>query len=91
MPVWVHFMRQALRDTPEALIAAPDGLVTVKISPETGLLASADDPSAMFETFMEGHLPESSDPFARGQSASRDQPKDPMSPCSEGSRRPGRP
>ncbi len=76
VPVWVHFMRQALRDTPEALIPAPDGLVTVKISPETGLLASADDPSAVFETFMEGHLPDSSDPFARGQSASRDQPKD---------------
>ena len=53
VPVWVHFMRQALRDTPEVQIPAPDGLVTVKISPETGLLASADDPNAVFETFME--------------------------------------
>lgn len=76
VPVWVHFMRQALRDTPEARIPAPDGLVTVKISPETGLLASADDPNAIFETYMEGHLPEASDPFARGQSASRDHSTD---------------
>ncbi|HKE45874.1 MAG TPA: penicillin-binding protein 1A [Steroidobacteraceae bacterium] len=73
VPVWVHFMRQALRDTPEIRMPAPDGLVTVKISPQTGLLASADDPNAIFETFMEGHLPENSDPFARGQQASREQ------------------
>jgi penicillin-binding protein 1A len=76
VPVWVHFMRQALRDTPEVQIPAPDGLVTVKISPETGLLASADDPNAVFETFMEGHLPGTTDSFAIGQSANRDQSKD---------------
>jgi len=76
VPVWVHFMRQALRDTPEVRMPPPDGLVTVKISPQTGLLASADDPNAIFETFMEGHLPENSDPFAHGQQASREQSTD---------------
>ena len=72
VPIWVHFMREALRGTSESPVPAPEGLVTVKISPETGLLASADDPSAIFETFIEGRLPEAGDPFARGAQAGRD-------------------
>jgi len=72
VPIWVHFMREALRGTSQARVPAPEGLVTVKISPETGLLASADDPSAVFETFIEDRLPESGDPFARGAQAGRD-------------------
>ena len=35
----------------------PDGLVTVRISPDTGLLASADNPNGIMETFIEGNLP----------------------------------
>ncbi len=76
VPIWVHFMREALRGTSEAHVPAPDGLVTVKISPDTGLLASADDPSAVFETFIEGRLPETGDPFGRGPEASRDRSQD---------------
>jgi penicillin-binding protein 1A len=72
VPMWVHFMREALRGMPEAPVPAPEGLVTVKISPETGLLASADDPSAIFETFIEDRLPEAGDPFARGAQVGRD-------------------
>ena len=78
VPMWVHFMREALRGTSEAPVPAPEGLVTVKISPATGLLASADDPGAVFETFIEGHLPESGDPFGpdadRDRSADTDEP-----------------
>lgn len=73
VPIWVHFMREALRGTPEAHVPAPEGLVTVKVSPVTGLLASADDPSGVFETFIEGRLPDSGDPFSRGEQAGRDQ------------------
>ncbi len=76
VPIWVHFMREALRGTIEAPVPAPDGLITVKISPDTGLLASADDPSAVFETFIEGHLPESGDPFAAATGAARDRSAD---------------
>lgn len=65
LPVWVHFMREALRGMPESRQRMPDGLVTVRISPLTGKLASADDPTAIFETFMEGHLPEAPDPLER--------------------------
>jgi penicillin-binding protein 1A len=65
VPIWTYFMREALRDMPEARVPAPEGLVTVKISPDTGLLASADDPTAVFETFMEDRLPAAADPFDR--------------------------
>ena len=35
----------------------PGGMVTVKIDPETGLLASTDNQSAIFETFRADRLP----------------------------------
>jgi hypothetical protein len=64
VPIWV-LHAPALRGMPQSPVPAPEGLVTVKISRD-GLLASADDPSAIFETFIEGRLPEAGDPFARG-------------------------
>lgn len=67
VPIWTYFMRDALRGLPQSRMRQPPGLVTVKVSPQTGRLASADDSSAIFETFMEGHLPEAADPFARGR------------------------
>ena len=76
VPIWVHFMREALRGTSEVPVTAPEGLVTVKISPETGLLASADDPAAVFETFIEGHLPESGDPSAAARTRAAIDPQD---------------
>jgi hypothetical protein len=35
----------------------PPGLVQVRISPSSGAVASADDPDAIFETFMVDRLP----------------------------------
>jgi penicillin-binding protein 1A len=57
LPTWIFFMRQALAGAPRHKPPVPDGIVTVRISPETGLLASADDPNAIMEKFMEGSLP----------------------------------
>ena len=36
----------------------PDGLVSVRISPQTGHLADALDPDAIFETFMLQNVPQ---------------------------------
>ena len=58
LPAWIDFMRVALQDVPESEFDRPDGLVTVRIDPETGLLASADNRQAIFETFIEGTLPD---------------------------------
>jgi penicillin-binding protein 1A len=57
LPIWVHYMREALRDVPEHRNPMPDGLVTLRITPDTGLLASGENPDAVLETFMTDHLP----------------------------------
>ncbi len=59
LPIWVRFMREALKGLPEEHPPMPDGLVTLRISPETGMLVGADNPDAMMETFMVNHLPTS--------------------------------
>jgi len=57
LPTWVFFMHEALAGTPRRTIPVPDGIVTVRISPESGLLASADNPNGIMEKFIEGSLP----------------------------------
>ena len=57
VPIWVYFMREALRAVPERSRPLAPGLVQARISPNTGELASADESDAIFETFLEGHLP----------------------------------
>jgi len=57
LPTWILFMREALAGTPSYKLPPPDGIVTARISPTTGLLASADDPNGIMEKFIEGSLP----------------------------------
>jgi penicillin-binding protein 1A len=59
LPTWVYFMHEALAGAPRHLVPMPDGIVTVRISPETGLLAGADNPNGMMEKFIEGNVPKS--------------------------------
>jgi penicillin-binding protein 1A len=57
LPIWIHYMREALRGVPEHRNAMPEGLVTLRITPDTGMLASGENPDAILETFMSDHLP----------------------------------
>jgi penicillin-binding protein 1A len=57
VPIWVNFMREALRDQPDRTRPLPSGLVTARISPKTGALAGANEGDAIYETFMEEHMP----------------------------------
>jgi penicillin-binding protein 1A len=66
LPIWMHFMREALRGVPERRRPMPDGLIQLKISPETGMLASGENPEAISETFMVDHLPAGSTPGDEG-------------------------
>ena len=50
LPMWIKFMRTALQGVPERVPPFPEGLVKVRINPETGRLADASDPNALFET-----------------------------------------
>ncbi len=60
LPMWIDFMAVALDGVPEEPLAQPDGLVTVRIDPESGLLASASQPGAVFETFRSDNVPRQS-------------------------------
>ena len=57
LPMWVYFMADALRGVPEQRRPPPPGLVSMRISADTGLAARPGEPNAIFETFMAGHLP----------------------------------
>jgi penicillin-binding protein 1A len=57
LPIWLYFMREALAGRPERRLPQPEGIVSARISPTTGELAGADDPTATFEVFLAGRLP----------------------------------
>ncbi len=58
LPMWIGFMEEALDGVPERTAATPPGIVEVRINPENGLSASDRNPSATFEKFRIGHVPE---------------------------------
>ncbi len=62
LAIWTDFMRAALEDLPVASPNIPEGVVSVKVNPDTGRVASPGDPDAVFEYFLEEHMPESSQP-----------------------------
>lgn len=57
LPIWVQFMRQALRAVPDVPRPQPPGLVVARISPTTGLLATDAQADSILETFLADHLP----------------------------------
>jgi penicillin-binding protein 1A len=74
LPVWIHFMREALKGVPEYRRPMPDGIVPLRISRETGTLVSNENPDGMTELFMSDHLPAATEansptPAAEGQPA----------------------
>jgi penicillin-binding protein 1A len=57
LPIWIDFMREALRDSPELKRPVPPGIVSVRIDPDTGLLANPGQGNAIFEYFPEENVP----------------------------------
>lgn len=57
LPIWIDFMRQALKHTPETLLQRPDDIVSVRINPITGLRVPANYPNSIFELFRAGTEP----------------------------------
>lgn len=51
LPIWINYMRNALEGKPETVVQQPEGIVTVKIDPATGLLAKPGQSNAIFEIF----------------------------------------
>jgi penicillin-binding protein 1A len=57
LPIWIDFMREALRDIPELQRPVPPGIVSVRIDPDTGLLAKSGQGNAIFEYFLKENVP----------------------------------
>jgi len=78
LPIWIDYMRTALADMPERTPSQPAGVVTMKIDPETGEVASAGDPDAIFEYFLAEHAPQP--PASRSLDGRRTEDEDDIKP-----------
>jgi penicillin-binding protein 1A len=57
LPIWVDYMRIALDGMEDSPLQRPDGLVSVRIDPDTGNRAYPGQPNAIFETFRVENVP----------------------------------
>ena len=57
LPIWLHFMRYALQGVPQWQRPMPSGIVTLRVSAQTGALVSDENPEGIPEVFMANHLP----------------------------------
>jgi penicillin-binding protein 1A len=72
LPIWIDYMRIALAGKPDSPRPRPNGLVSVRIDPETGALARPDQENAIFEVFLEDNMPQegvSSEPSDGGSNS----------------------
>jgi len=57
LPMWIYYMENAMKGVPQRNKKVPQGIVTVKIDPDTGLLAAQGQTNAIFEMFRTDHVP----------------------------------
>ncbi len=50
-PIWVNFMKDWLKNEPVESFPIPSGVVFARINPDSGTVASADDPNAVYAAF----------------------------------------
>lgn len=57
LPIWVEYMKSALQGVEEKQLTQPSGIVSVRIDPESGLLAHPEQTNAIFEYFRQENVP----------------------------------
>lgn len=78
LPMWIYFMREALRGRPEQRLGMPEDVITARVSPLTGALASPDDPDAFFEYFLAEHPPPGAGALDAPDSAAPQRAEEPL-------------
>ena len=58
LPMWITFMEKALGDSLETVLEQPEGMVSVRIDPASGLRVPANFPEAIFESFRIDNVPQ---------------------------------
>ena len=56
-PIWLDYMQHALEGKSVREFTVPEGIISVKIDADTGLLPSAQSENTIFESFKEGSEP----------------------------------
>ena len=69
LPMWVDYMKSALKDVPASNLAQPADLVTVRIDAKTGLRLPPGEAGGLFELFRPGEVPERYSQPARSRRA----------------------
>ncbi|MFK5915610.1 MAG: penicillin-binding protein 1A [Woeseiaceae bacterium] len=64
LPMWVDFMRDSLEGVEEKELQQPPGLVSVRIDPKTGKLATPSTQNAVFEFFLADQVPSAQTEFS---------------------------
>jgi penicillin-binding protein 1A len=62
LPVWIDFMKAALRSRPPRDFEVPEGIVFARVDTKTGLLASSQSETSLFQAFLEGTEPREQSP-----------------------------
>ena len=57
LPIWIEFMKEALKGVLKSDFERPEGVVTAKIDPVSGLLAFEEMENPLEELFIEGTVP----------------------------------
>ncbi|MFC1821999.1 penicillin-binding protein 1A [Thermodesulfobacteriota bacterium] len=68
-PIWLHFMKEALKEQPVRDFDVPEGVVFSKIDVDTGLLASPYSKNTVFQVFKEGTEPKKYTPRPKAAKA----------------------
>jgi penicillin-binding protein 1A len=58
LPVWIDYMREALRGLPNHQMPQPEGIVSVRIDAQTGEYATSASVDALFELFRSENAPQ---------------------------------
>ncbi len=70
LPIWLSFMKDAVKDLPETDFAVPAGVLFASIDPNNGRLAPPNANGSIKEAFIEGTEPGSSDAPRAGTTGS---------------------
>lgn len=62
LPLWVDFMKVALKGKPESELKQPENVVAVRIDPSSGLLARPNQANGIIEYFRDKEVPAEEDP-----------------------------
>ena len=58
LPIWINYMREALKNSPDEKRVLPTGVVNVRIDPDTGMLAGSRQKNVVYEYFREEYVPQ---------------------------------